>query len=51
MKTFYPSCDYTYVDVILFWKLPDNGVEKFVTTTENTITYHNALCLSPQNFA
>ena len=22
-----------------------------LTTTENTITYHNALCLSPQNFA
>ena len=21
------------------------------TTTENTITYHNALCLSPQKFA
>ena len=22
-----------------------------LTTPENTITYHNALCLSPQNFA
>ena len=22
-----------------------------LTTLENTITYHNALCLSPQNFA
>ena len=22
-----------------------------LTTTENTITYHNAICLSPQNFA
>ena len=24
---------------------------KGLTTPENTITYHNALCLSPQNFA
>ena len=24
---------------------------KQLTTPENTITYHNALCLSPQNFA
>ena len=30
-----------------FWKL-GNGL---LTTPENTITYHNALCLSPQNFA
>ena len=22
-----------------------------LTTPENTLTYHNALCLSPQNFA
>ena len=25
--------------------------EQILTTPENTITYHNALCLSPQNFA
>ena len=25
--------------------------EAELTTTENTITYHNALCFSPQNFA
>ena len=24
---------------------------KQLTTPENTITYHNTLCLSPQNFA
>ena len=39
----------------LFGKRPDwflEGVKTHVlTTTENTITYHNALCLSPQNFA
>ena len=28
-----------------------NKREVQLTTPENTITYHNALCLSPQNFA
>ena len=27
------------------------GEAKQLNTPQNTITYHNALCLSPQNFA
>ena len=31
-------------------KAADRKSQRVSTTTENTITYHNALCLSPQNF-
>ena len=41
----YFGCAHLYVVIGLKIIVPS------LTTTENTITYHNALCLSPQNFA
>ena len=39
---------FTNFETFLYWRT--RTIIK-LTTPENTITYHNALCLSPQNFA
>ena len=35
----------------IYWQPVQGGSGGELTTPESTITYHNALCLSPQNFA
>ena len=35
----------------IYWQPMQGGSGGELTTPESTITYHNALCLSPQNFA
>ena len=47
IKTMSPSASHSLEGQVT----QSTTVKRLLTTTENTIIYHNALCLSPQHFA